>query len=148
MIVFEVFLNGRRVAYAGAKDLGVLSANVAGVGRLGAAAAGMPSDDQNFHLSVGGLTARKRAPDEHIDWLSVTKLKVGDEVQIRITEAKRADKPKSRRKANPKPRAPSEKKRFEFARAMYLKLRPKYECQGLTNRSSGRTKARAAKRYY
>jgi hypothetical protein len=107
----------------------------------------MPSDDQNLHLSVGGLTARKGGSDEFVDWLSVTKVAVGDEVHIRILDARRAWMPKSRRKAKAKPQPSSEKRRFESAKAVYMKLRSKYERpEGLTRRSSGRSKTRAAER--
>ena len=135
MIVFEVFLNGRRVARAGAKDLGVLTTSVAAVGRLGPLAKGMPSDSE-LHLSVGGLTSRGKGEDEHVNWISVAKVEVGDEVRIRVSDAQRAEKPKSKKKANAQPRPASDKKRFEWAKAVYMKLRSKYERRSPTKRSN------------
>ena len=142
MIVFEVFLNGRSVGRAGAKDLGVLSTHISGVGMLGPSAKGKGPKDRDLHLSVGGLTSRKRPPDEHVSWLSIHRLKVGDEVRVRIVESAQADKPRSRKKADRRPPPLPEKKRFEFARDLYNKLRPKYERRGLTTAST-RTRARA-----
>ena len=144
MIVFEVFLNGRSVARAGANDLGVLSTHITGVGKLGPMAKGRGPKDQDLHLSVGGLTARKRPPDEHVSWLSIHRLKVGDEVRVKVTQSARADRPASRKRANRKPPLVPEKQRFEFARDLYHKLRHKYERRGLTARST-RTRAKAAR---
>jgi hypothetical protein len=144
LIVFEIFLNGRQVARAGAKNLGVLSTHVNGVGKLGPMAKGRGPKDRDLYLSVGGLTTPKRAPNTHLNWLSVHHLKLGDEVRVRITEAARADKPRSSKRANPKPPPVPERQRFEFARELYLKLRPKYERRGLTARLT-RTRARAAR---
>jgi hypothetical protein len=144
LIVFEIFLNGRPIARAGAKDLGVLSTHVTGVGKLGPMAKGRGPKDRDLHVSVGGLTTPKRAPNTHLSWLSVHRLKLGDEVRVKLTEATRADEPRSRKRANPKPLPVPEKQRFEFARDLYFKLRPKYERRGLTARST-RTRARAAR---
>lgn len=144
MIVFEVFLNGRRVARAGAKDMGVLSTHVNGVGKLGPMAKGRGPNDRDLHLSVGGLTTPKRGSNTHVSWLSVHRLKLGDEVRVRLTQGTRADKPRSRKRASPKPPPAPEKQRFEFARDLYFKLRPKYECRGLTARST-RTRAKGAR---
>ena len=101
MIVFEVFLNGRRVARAGAKDLGVLTTHVTAVGKLGPATSKMRSQP-DIDLSVSGLTSRKGATNFFVDWLSLTKLNVGDEVRIHVSEAIRADKPRSRRNSKAK----------------------------------------------
>jgi hypothetical protein len=142
--VFEVFLNGRPVARAGANDLGVLSAHITGVGKLGPVAKGRGPKDRDLHLSVGGLTARKRPPDEHVSWLSIHRLKLGDEVRVKVIESTRADRPASRKRANRKPPLVPEKQRFEFARDLYRKLRHKYERRGLTAaRRATRRKRRA-----
>ena len=144
MIVFEIFLNGRPVARAGAKDLSVLSAHVTGVGTLGPATKGKGLKGRDLHMSIGGLTSREQRPDEHVSWVSVRHLKVGDEVHVKITESTRADKPGSRKRANRKPDPVPEKQRFEFARDLYHKLRHKYERRGLTARLT-RTRAKAAR---
>ena len=144
MIVFEVFLNGRSVARAGAKDLGVLSTHITGVGVLGPSAKGRGPKDRDLHLSVGGLTSRGKPPDEHVSWLSIHRLKLGDEVIVRIAESPRADKPTSRKRADRKSPPVLEKQRFEFARDLYYKLRSKYERRGLTTRST-RTRAKSAR---
>jgi len=102
MIALEVSLNGKRVCIAGAEDLGVLSTHVAACGKLGKKAVPARSDDftGEIHYSVGGLTRRKdSAKDVHLSWKSVTPLKVGDVIQVRILETDKADRAISRAKA-------------------------------------------------
>ncbi len=105
MIAFEVSRNGKRVCIAGAEDLGVLSAHVTAVGKLGNKS--VPKrrrEGRDLMYSVGGLTS---GPDSkknvHLSWKSVTRLKVGDVIQVRILEVDAADKPRHRTLAKGKP---------------------------------------------
>lgn len=105
MIAFEVKLNGKRVCIAGAKDLCVLGVNVSAVGKLGPRTVRERSDESNgtVFYSVSGLTARPNPEnDVHVRWKSTEMLKVGDVVQVRVLEAEKADRPKSRKKADRK----------------------------------------------
>jgi hypothetical protein len=101
MIAFEVILNGKRICVAGAEDLCVLTADVTATGKLGKNTVfeGLPNDtvpQVQLHYSVGGLT-RRRDPDKdvHLNWKSVRRLRVGDSLQVRVVEVRKADRPKS-----------------------------------------------------
>ena len=89
MRAFDVRLNGKCLCVAGVGDDGVLSTivnHVAGFGR------------DEVSLRVGGLES---PTEEHVTWRNL-KLKVGDEVTVRIVEADSVDKPKSRYRPNSK----------------------------------------------
>ena len=102
MIAFEVRVNGKRICIAGAEDLAVLTAHVTASGKLGAKTMPARSDDTKGEVfySVGGLTAR---PDPNNDvqvrWKSISPLRVGDVVQVKVLEVKKADRARSRTKA-------------------------------------------------
>jgi hypothetical protein len=125
VVVFEVHLNGRRIALAGTEDLGVLSTIVSAVGKLGPATKRRRNEGYDIDIRVGGLTARKRGADEHVDWVRRS-LKIGDEIYLRVTRGEHANPPRRR---TPRDKMPtiSERKRFEFAKALYYQLRRKYE---------------------
>lgn len=102
MIAFEVRLNGKRVCVAGAQDLRVLTAHVTACGKLGMKTVPARPDEgaPDIFYSVTGLTARAGAKkDVHLRWKSVEPLKIGDLVEVRVFEAAKADRPKSRAKA-------------------------------------------------
>jgi len=102
MIAFEVRLNGRRVCVAGAEDLAVLSAHVTASGRLGPKTVPARPDDVGGEVfySVTGLTARPDpGRDVHVKWKSIEPLKVGDVIEVKVLDVKRADRAGSRRKA-------------------------------------------------
>ena len=83
MRAFEVHLNNKKVCVAGIGDDGVLTAimdYVCGHGRNDTA------------LSVGGLTSE----NEHVRWVMRRKLRLGDEVLVKVVEAGPIDKPKAR----------------------------------------------------
>jgi len=138
VVVFEVYLNGKRIALAGRQDLGVLSTTVSAVGKLGPATKRRGNEGYRIHMNVGGLTARKRGADEHVHWALVRQLKIGDEVSVRIKRGERADPPRGRSPTGGKSPRFSERKRFEFAKALYYQLRRKYEGKGPKRRSTGR----------
>jgi len=106
MIAFEVKLNGKRICIAGAEDLCVLSANIAATGKLGlkTVPAGRDDDDApDLFYSVGGLTRRAdKKKDVHVRWKSVAPLRVGDMLVVKVIEVSKADRPRSREKAEPR----------------------------------------------
>lgn len=143
MIVFEVYLNGKRVARAGADDLGVLTVIVNGVGKLGSASKGTRACQQNsdLFLSVGGLTSRKPGKvNQHLGWISDRSLKIGDEIPVKVKNSTSADKPCTQSSGDITRWA--EKKNFQYAKQTYFRLRGKYEGKGLVNRSSGESNKR------
>lgn len=107
MIAFEVKLNGKHICIAGAEDLCVLSANIAATGRLGARTVPSGREDDftpDLFYSVSGLTGRPDPKkDVHVRWKSVTSLRVGDLLEVKIVEVSKADQPKSRKKAERRP---------------------------------------------
>jgi hypothetical protein len=84
MPVFLIHHNGKKVSTAGVGELGVLGAHVSWVRRAG--------EDAELTLHVGGLIT---PTDEHVRWLD-RKLKVGDEISIRVIEDAAIDRPRSR----------------------------------------------------
>jgi hypothetical protein len=103
MIALEVKFNGKPVCIAGAEDLCVLTANINAVGKLGARTVPAERDNDSspdLFYSVHGLT-RRRDPekDVHLRWTSITPLRLGDSVEVKVVEVEKADRPKSRQKA-------------------------------------------------
>jgi hypothetical protein len=102
MIAFEVRINGKRVCVAGAEDLAVLTATVSACGKLGARTVPARPDDESGEVfySVTGLTARPDPEnDVHMRWRSVEPLQIGDVLEVRIIDAEKTDRLKSRVKA-------------------------------------------------
>jgi hypothetical protein len=105
MIAFEVMLNGKRVCTAGAEDLGVLTAIVSAVGKLGKKTVRDRPDETTgeVHYSIAGLTSRADPnKNVHVKWTSIAPLRTGDVIQVRVIETERADRAKSRTTANPR----------------------------------------------
>jgi hypothetical protein len=146
VIVLEVLLNGKRFARAGTEDMGVLSTHVTGLGKLGPRSRGTKGAPQAYDLDlhVGGLTSRTNRADEHLRWGPRKSLKIGDEVTVRILETRNADAPSRRSPQQGDTRRPSERERYEFAKALYFKLRNKFERRRLTARRT-RTRAQASR---
>lgn len=128
MLALEIWVNGKKVALAGADDLAVLSGIVNAVGKLGRKTSRKGSSRDLF-LTVGGLTSRKLGtPNEHLNWLSYRRLHVGDEVSIRLVSVARGDRPTGRRPADDNRRKDDEERRwYKMAKDAYFKLKPKYE---------------------
>ncbi|SRR5260370_41819779 len=107
MIAFEVKLNGKRICIAGAEDLCVLSANIAAAGILGVKTVPAGRDHNSapdFFYSVGGLTRRPNPKkDVHVRWKSVAPLRVGDMLEVKVVVVRKADRPKSRERAERRP---------------------------------------------
>ena len=123
MIVFEVRLNGEKLAVAGAEDLASLTCDVTAIGKLGPLAVKQNKDakDVAVWLSVNGVTARKDTQDEYLRWV-LAELKVGDEVVVDLMESASADRPRETFHAED-----LERNEYESAREQYFKLRDKYE---------------------
>ncbi|AKU21435.1 hypothetical protein MJ904_18055 [Massilia sp. MB5] len=127
MYALKVRINDGAPIVAGADDLAVLNAIINCVGTLGAETkpdgAGQAVD---LHLSIGGLTARKDdAADEHLRWLSMHPLQVGDTVKVQLIETSAADAPSSGEEAAQRQR--DEKEYFEHCKRVYLELKDQYE---------------------
>src|ERR1700761_39142 len=102
MKAFEVCLNGKQVCVAGADDLSVLTTIITAVGKLGNKTVRLRSDDDSCDVffSVSGLTGRSDPKkDVHVRWKSTVPLRVGDVIQVRVLEAKQADRAVKRTRA-------------------------------------------------
>ena len=128
MIVLEVSVNGEEICRAGAPDLSVLSAIVLAVGKLGDLSRGAVGRESTIDLEirVGGLTAKTKGLDEHLDWAQ-RDLQAGNIVTIRLLDRTDPQPPTSSRPANPED---DEERKFLWAKDAYLKLRGKYEGAG------------------
>lgn len=129
MIAFRIHHNDVPLCVAGASDLVVLNAIVNALGVLGPDTVNRRKDniqEANLFLSVGGLTSRHEAADEHLRWLEHTPLAIGDSITITLLECDETDAPAIRKKSDPQAR---EKERLEYQRARqtYLRLKDKYE---------------------
>ena len=130
MLALEVVLNGHRIAVAGADDLAVLHNIVNAVGKLGRTASGTKAHPKGYDLwlTVGGLTGRKGGvPDDHLRWTDMKKLKVGDEILVRVCRVKVADPPIEAKPVDPKRAERAEREEFKWVKSRYMKLRRKYE---------------------
>ncbi|MGZ8920755.1 MAG: hypothetical protein ACXW3L_07215, partial [Limisphaerales bacterium] len=94
MLVFQVYLNGKKVSTVGVGDLGVLSAHVSWVRRKGEQTRAKKSDsvEEELTLHVGGLSSPTQ---EQMRWLD-RDLKIGDEVRIIVAEDSKINPPRSR----------------------------------------------------
>jgi hypothetical protein len=96
MLLFHVYLNGKKLSTAGIGNLGVLGAHVSWVRRKGQnTRAGKPeSFEEELRLQVGGLVS---PVEEHVSWLN-RGLKIGDEVRIVVGEDGKIDRPRLRQR--------------------------------------------------
>jgi hypothetical protein len=121
MPVFHVYLNGKKESAAGVGDLGVLSAIVSWVRRKGehTLAKRLDSVEEELILGVSGLIA---PTGEHVRWLD-RRLKVGDEVRIKVVENSPINRPISRKRRNPSKEMRSQKQYVkEMARKFGWKI--------------------------
>ena len=110
MRAFSIFLNRKKLCLAGVGDQGVLSAIVNCV-------AGDHGADLFMH--VGGL-----ANEEHVDWVKQKRLQVGDEIRVKVVEARSVDKPVRKRRIHP---AETLKAKKRYVRMMAKELGWKLE---------------------
>ena len=85
MICFEVHRNNEKVCTAGV-DQGVLSVHIDHL------CSPKKRETSFLHLSVCGI-ARPEGHSEHVKWVNLRQLSVGDEIRIRIITAEHCDKP-------------------------------------------------------
>jgi hypothetical protein len=79
-----------------------------------------------MHVHLGGLTSRPgKVPDEHLNWLPHTKLKVGDRVLVEIIETDNPGRVVERSTARAK--SNDERHFYRELKKQYLKLKKKYE---------------------
>jgi hypothetical protein len=126
MPVFQVYLNGKKVSTAGVGELGVLGAHVSWVRRSGEHTLSRKpgSVEEELTLHVGGLVS---PAGEHVRWLD-RKLRVGDEVCIRIAEDGRVDRPRGR---NRRDRAKELRSQKRYVREMARKFGWKIQTPGI-----------------
>jgi hypothetical protein len=113
MLTFDVLLNGKKVCTAGVGGDGGLTAIVSCTIRRGEGANrknSRPVNDES-RLYVGGSN---NSTAEYIRWQD-RRLRVGDEVRIRIGEGELASKPRRRERADPAWVAEAEAKYLEKA---------------------------------
>ena len=79
MRAFKISLNGKNLCLAGVGARGVLTAIVDWVAQ---------DRGEELSLQVGGL-----ANEEHLEWTRQKRLRVGDEIRVKIVEAASVDKP-------------------------------------------------------
>ena len=92
MLAIEVELNGKRLVIPGAKDLALLTAQVAA--GVGAEKRTLQVDLDNFRLHAMGMTSSESAsPMVNLTWISSLPLKVGDSVTFRIVQVEQPDPP-------------------------------------------------------
>jgi hypothetical protein len=85
MLCFEVRRNGQLVCTAGGDDLAVLNVIInwlSGKGKL--------------FYGVGGLTKDSAPVKEHVRWVNLQPLAIGDEVSVRIVDLPACDQPSER----------------------------------------------------
>ncbi|MBB3118115.1 hypothetical protein [Pseudoduganella violacea] len=127
MYALKVSINDGAPIVAGADDLAVLNTIINCVGQLGPAT--MPNGTEqavDLHVSIGGLTGRRDgASDEHLGWLKMQPLQVGDTITVQLIETSAVDAPISGEAAAERKR--DEKEYFEHCRRVYLELKDKYE---------------------
>lgn len=129
MIALQIHHNDVPLCVAGASDLLVLNTIVTAVGVLGADSVRThegEEKDPDLFLSVGGLTSRGKAPNEHLRWLEHTPLAIGDCIKITLLEIDEADLPFSSIEAVPRDKGEG-RKEFEDAKRIYFRLRDQYE---------------------
>ena len=101
MVAIEVRVNGKRVCVAGAADANCLGATVSVEGNLGPTTIPV-ADDKNggaldIHYNVNGMSFRG-AVDVYREWQRKAALRVGDVVEIRVVEAKKASRPRRQKR--------------------------------------------------
>lgn len=114
VIALEVFLNGKKLALAGASDLAVLTATITAVGKLGPESAGSQTRPKSYSIDfrVGGLISKKIKKVD-LDWVDSKRLKLGDEVLVRVLKTERPDMPARIRSIEPFLKY-AEKEEFEW----------------------------------
>jgi len=127
MIALKTTLNGQQLSIAGAEDLCVLNSIVNAVGKLGELSTprGNPDEAPDLFLSVGGLTGRADAGDEHLRWTENQALSVGDEILITVVDVTDVDRPSSSTSAKSVVED-SDRQRYQHAMQTLVELEDKW----------------------
>lgn len=111
MKAFQVHLNGRKLCTAGFSEhdvvLDAIVDYVSGNGR------------DELALTVGGLISPK---EEYVRWVKRKKLRMGDEIRLRIIETRSVDNPKERRTRDDVWSAPNLRQQKQYVREMAKKF--------------------------
>lgn len=128
MIALKIFKNGTHLCTAGAEDLGILNTNVVASGLLGPKSRKSREDQTvDFHMHIGGLTARHDAPDDHLRWNKESKLELGDRIEIEIVDTAETDPPHSTSPQDTKRARENLKEKFDYAKAVYFQFKDQFE---------------------
>lgn len=100
MICFDVDVNGSRVCRAGVGPRGVLHACAGWVHRANEQSASRARRKTRVSLEVGGMAFRGADVYDHFTWRG-RRLRPGDEVTIRVVEARYADRAASKKREQP-----------------------------------------------
>ena len=91
VLAIEVEVNGKRLLVAGAKDLALLSAQIAAAGGSENETVGL---DTAVHLTVMGLTSPQSSSRmANLTWVNGLPLKRGDSITFRIVQVEQPDPP-------------------------------------------------------
>jgi len=111
MKAFQVHLNGRKLCTAGFSEhdvvLSAIVDYVSGNGR------------DELALTVGGLISPK---EEYVRWVKRKKLRIGDEIRLRIIETQSADSPQERRTRADVWTSPKLRQQKQYVRQMAKKF--------------------------
>jgi hypothetical protein len=91
ILCFEVWKNDQKLTTAGVSETGVLSVILSWAGRepnASSIAASSAAMIPNISLSVGGIEGIT-----HVNWHETDKLKVGDELRVRLISSEHSDPP-------------------------------------------------------
>ncbi|TAK06719.1 MAG: hypothetical protein EPO39_08165 [Candidatus Manganitrophaceae bacterium] len=102
MIRFDGTVNDRHIYHAGLEDTGVLHASVSWVKSLAGQRSPGSKAQKELDLMVGGMRPDGTSGDEHFAWPK-RRLKVDDEVTIKIVDQPSADTSRSRIRTKPRP---------------------------------------------
>ncbi len=87
MLVFEVFVNGKRACTAGVGEYGVMNSILSLVKK--------PRCRRKMWLDVGGVPLGGADGDRmHVGWIGMKPISIGDEIRIKVTEKDEVDPPK------------------------------------------------------
>jgi hypothetical protein len=91
MLCFEVWRNGEKLTTAGVSETGVLSFILSWVGKepnASSIAASSKDAIPGIHCSVGGIGGVV-----NVDWYETDRLKIGDELRVRLISSDLSDPP-------------------------------------------------------
>ena len=130
-IVLRVVVNGEEFVLAGEESMGVLSAHVTAVGKLGPkskSTGGRRGADSHIDLSVGGMTSRgDKRQDEHLRWGPRLPLEPGDSVTIEVLDSTEFQSPTSKYKTDTSSsHGLTARRRWEEAKSLYYRLRNRF----------------------